>query len=135
MFRWPTLRLNGYPETTSYNYMMSSNHKVLPLGKHKLGIAGNQELLGIGNCWESGNAGNPRQSGIQGNRGSRAIGNIWECPGEWAMHRQSGIQGMQGNACVWEYRECRQSGECTGNRQSPGNPGIPLCVGNPAIRE
>ena len=80
--------------------MMSSNHKVLPLGKHNLGIPGNQESLGIGKRWESGNAGNPRQSGIIGNReymgmprgmgNAQAIGNTGNA-GECVC---MGIQGI-----------------------------------------
>ena len=76
--------------------MMSSNHKVLPLGKHKLGIAGNQESLGIpgnreymgmprgmGNAQAIGNTGNAGEcvcvcgnTGNVGNLGNtRGIGN------------------------------------------------------------
>jgi hypothetical protein len=83
VFRWPTLRLNGYPETTSYNYMMSSNHKVLPLGKHKLGITGNQESLGIPGNRET--LGMPRGMG-----NAQAIGNTGNA-GECVC---MGIQGM-----------------------------------------
>lgn len=76
-FSWPYFRLNVKSKTILYNYMVSSNHKVLPLGKHKKGI---------------GNPGNREFGETLGNRQLQAIGNL----------RQSGMQGI-GN--VWAMRE------------------------------
>ena len=88
-----------------------------------------QESQGIGNCWQSGNAGNcrflgnresqgignPRQSAIVGNRresGMRrecgnlqAIGNVgnpWQSPAIWESTGNQGMQGIIGN---WQLRE------------------------------
>ena len=88
--------------------MVSSNHKVLPLGKHKIETSpehcekvhkGNQESRAIGNLYcelfhkgnrESGNAGN-WQSGILGNQESQG------------MYRQSGNGGnRQSLGILWQ---------------------------------
>jgi len=81
VFSWPYFRLNVKSKTILYNYMVSSNHKVLPLGKHKKGIGnpgnrefgetlGNRQLRGIGNAGNRecvGNAGIRRGIGEYGN--------------------------------------------------------------------
>ena len=83
--------------------MVSSNHKVLPLGKHNwelLGIRNPGESLGIGKRWES--------VGI-GNHGELAIGNRAGILG----NREYMCTGI-GNAHVGN-RECRESTQ--GNRE------------------
>ena len=94
VFPWIASRQNGCSKTISYYDMVSSNHKVLPLGKH------NWELLGIGKRWES-----------------VGIGNHWEL----AIGNRAGILGNReylstgiGNAHVGN-RECRESTQ--GNRE------------------
>ena len=79
--------------------MVSSNHKVLPLGKHKKGIGnpgnrefgetlGNRQLQAIGNLRQSGMCG--QCGNTQGNRGIReCTGNV----GNTGIYRESGNWG------------------------------------------
>ena len=87
--------------------MVSSNHKVLPLGKHNwelLGIRNPGELLGIGKRWESVGIGNHWELAI-GNRAGILGNREYMCTGIGNARRESGMRNAGNWEFTGEYRE------------------------------